>query len=88
MQWFDHRLFVGGGDQQRIDFPRDQCVDDWRLLHWIELSGSVDDQLRADLVGFGLGALLHRDVERVAFDADNQGDGWRGLGMQRRGHPA
>ena len=82
LQWFDHRLLVGRGNEQRIDFASDQRVHNRCLLNRVELSRSIDDQLSADLVRLGLGALLHGHVERITLDADDQGDR-RTLRVQR-----
>src|SRR3954464_3110914 len=68
----EHRLGVGRRDEHGVGLLRGDRVDDRRLLIRGELVGPLEVQRHAELLGLGLGAAVHRDVELVALHAGDQ----------------
>ena len=71
----DHRLLVGGGNQQRIDAPGNHGIHNGRLQGGIELLRSVSQELHPQLVSHRLSPIFHRDVEAVILHPVRQGHG-------------
>ena len=68
----EHRLRVGRRHEHRVGLLGRDRVDDGGLQRRRSLVGALEVEGDPELLGLGLGAAVHRDVELVALDARDE----------------